>query len=270
MLRLQKTILRQSDLPPMGTAVETASLEFKGRIPEPLEESDVRELAKDVAALANSAGGTIVVGAFENGGRLGVYKPMDRQRAGHVKDAYERALRDLCSPAPVINVYLIPYEPPDGLLVAVNVLAFPVGPVGILWEKSGQAYSFPLRTGTHTQWLRPEQLSMLMIPELRRVAILIDAIPLEERGSVLVSGPTRGDPSNPYNILVRVEDVDIAGNRLAMTYLDPGGHKPFLVPLDEVQTVWRSSDAWRIVVRGNIAVKGTWVVYIPLMGVGSG
>jgi hypothetical protein len=98
-----KPILGQADLPLVGEAFETGGVDFKGKI----DESDHRELAKDVAALANSTGGTVLVGAFEDGGRLGIYKPMDSAQAARIKDAYERSVRDLCSPSPVIDVSLV-------------------------------------------------------------------------------------------------------------------------------------------------------------------
>ena len=258
---LCKMILGPSEVPDRG-ASETLSLDFKGRAAFELDD-ERRELAKDVAALANATGGTVLVGAYEQGGRLGITKPMDTNEVGRLKDAYERAVRDLCAPAPIINA--VPIEWAPGYLLAVNVFAFPAGPVGVLCDLDAKAYSFPLRVGTHTQWLRPEQLSMLMVPGVRRIAIMIDAIPDTERKVVTLTGPTVGTPErDSWNLDFSIDDLDVVRNRLCMTYLGDRGKKQLIVPLDDIRAVWKSGDKWRVAIRGRVDPNGPTVSYNPL------
>jgi len=252
-------ILGPSEVPDLG-ASETLSLDFKGRAAVDLDD-DRRELAKDVSALANATGGAILVGAYEQGGRLGIIKPMSHSEALRLKDGYERAVRDLCAPAPIVNA--VPLEWPPGYLLAVNVFAFPAGPVGVLCDPSARAYSFPLRVGTHTQWLRPEQLSMLMVPHVRRIAVMIDAIPEVERKIVILTGPVGTDPRDSWNSEFSIDDLDIASNRLSMTYLESRDAKKLILPLDDIRTVWKSGDRWRLAVRGHIDPNGPVVSYNP-------
>jgi hypothetical protein len=256
---LWKMILGPSEVPSLGTS-ETLSLDFKGRAAIDLDD-DRRELAKDVAALANATGGAILVGAYEQGGRLGVIKPMDSGATARLGDAYQRAVRDLCAPAPIVNAVAIEWTP--GFLLAVNVFAFPAGPVGVLCDPDARAYAFPLRVGTHTQWLRPEQLSMLMVPGVRRIAIMLDAIPDGERKVVSLTGPRGNNPSDSWTVEVSIDDLDVIRNRLCMTYGGGGGTKQLIVPLDDIRAVWKSGDKWRLAIRGHIDPNGPIVSYNP-------
>jgi predicted HTH transcriptional regulator len=54
-----RQVFRESDLPEAGTSSEREDLDFK-RVVDP---QDSIEIAKDVAALANTVGGVILVGA---------------------------------------------------------------------------------------------------------------------------------------------------------------------------------------------------------------
>jgi len=73
-------IVRPEDLPSPGTSTELPELDFKSTV----NTADSIELAKDVAALANTVGGSILVGASAQGQRLvayrGVTEPLVRIR----------------------------------------------------------------------------------------------------------------------------------------------------------------------------------------------
>src|SRR2546421_202845 len=101
-------------------------------------------MAKDVAMFANASGGVVLLGACDAAGRLTTYRPLPESDLQRVKDAYETAVRDLCSPVPVIDVLPIRPIEGSGTIVAVNVYAFPGAPVGVLWVNDGGAlvYAF--------------------------------------------------------------------------------------------------------------------------------
>ena len=90
-----------------------------------------------------------------------------------MKDAYETSTRDICSPVPTVDAEIIALADGSGFAVAVNVYPLPGQPVGILWFRDGgtAAYAFPFGPGEKTVWLQPGQLAMLMVPEIRRMAI---------------------------------------------------------------------------------------------------
>ena len=110
------------------------------------------------------------------------------EEAEALTKAYELAVTQRCIPQPVIEVVRIDTIPgihPPGYIVAVNVYAAPMGPIGIRWDEA-KAFAFPVRTATQTHWMTPTELNMLMVPEVRRVMILLDEIPATERQNLQI------------------------------------------------------------------------------------
>ena len=87
-------------LPALGDP-ETVKVEFKAEV----DTQDHIKLARHVAALVNAFGGTIFVGCCHDrrGGQLVAYKPMNDNEAQLVISAFELAVRDHCSPRPVVT-----------------------------------------------------------------------------------------------------------------------------------------------------------------------
>jgi len=251
-----------ADLPSPGAGRETGTLDFKGD----QDPADQRELAKDIAGFANALGGALLVGAYEDTtkGVLGTYRPLDSSKAEVLKRAYELAATQRCQPNPVIDVVRIAV-PPDlsaasGDVVAVNVYPVPMGPVGVRWDsdKGGPSFAFPLRTATHTHFLQPTELTMLMVPEIRRVAILLDSIPSAERRNVTlhVFGGGVGQ-TYPGSTLVSV-DPQATSVHLQI----PGATGT--IPLDRVESVWKGGDhVWSVAVRGKIETRSSSLLFFP-------
>jgi predicted HTH transcriptional regulator len=147
-------ITRPEDLPPIGRLAEHLRLDFKGEQPEKVNQEHLEEMAKDIAAFANSSGGVIVVGAKEGGGYLREYKGMRKDEARRVQKDYQRAV-DLCSPRPVIDTRVL--ELPgrdDEHVVAVNVDAYAAPPIGVSRrdQSGGEVHwRFPVRRGDDTR-----------------------------------------------------------------------------------------------------------------------
>lgn len=252
-MALFKPVLTPADLPPTGTSRETGTFDFKGR----QEPSEQRELAKDVAALANATGGVVLVGAQEdkNHRTLGIYTPIKTvQEAEALTTAYELAVTQRCVPQPVIEVVRIDTIPgvhPPGYVVAVNVYAAPLGPIGVRWD-GAEAFGFPLRTATQTHWMTPTELSMLMVPEIRRAMILLDEIPPAERQSVrLFHNRLQGPPG----IEVLLGDVDRTTLTVSRFVGPSRGRVTSTLPIDRVTSVWRDgTDGWSIALNGGIQI----------------
>lgn len=147
------------DLPRAGTSAERISFDIKRDTGT--GKQDYFELAKDVAAFANASGGVILIGAAEDRkhGVVGAYMPLSRHRAKEVRDAYNQATRDRCSPRPLVDPVIIDHQ--GGAVVAVNVWPFPGQAVGVRHAKEPLAFAFPFRAGVETIWLNAEQLPML-------------------------------------------------------------------------------------------------------------
>jgi hypothetical protein len=229
---LFQPITNTSHLPQVGTSAENLALDIKMTV----DPGAYFELAKDVAAFANASGGVILVGAAEDRrrGSVGRYMPMEQDEAKRVRDAFNQATRDLCSPKPMLNPVIIACQ--DKFVVAINVWPFPGQAVGVQLQTELPGFAFPFRTGVETIWLNAEQLPMLMVPELRRISILLDAIPTGARIGIL--GP-RGHVTDEFTLVeLRVlENVVVLeqGGRTSKTHL----------PIDAIRSVWKTHSGLR-------------------------
>jgi hypothetical protein len=233
-----ETIAREDQLPPVGTAMETIARDFK-RLWEGGLPADRAAVATDVAAFANRIGGAIIVGAFEDKSRrvLGAYKPFDAVTAKGVLDACDLAVRDLCSPKPIFELARV--EKDGGFVVVINVWPFPGQAVGVLTGKESEgAYKFPFRTGTQCTYLKPEQLPMLMIPQLRRVVAQLYAIPKD--ATVVIR-------SRAGNSVLKLVEVDEIRNVVRLSGQHQGRNGIFHFGLDAINSVWcNEQGAWQV------------------------
>ena len=248
-----RPITTTADLPIEGDQAERYTLDIKKEILPPF---DSFELAKDVAAFANVAGGIILVGAAEDRrrGTVGRYFPMSVSDAKALRDAFSEAVRDRCSPVPVVNPEIVARG--AGFVLAVSVWPFPGQAVGVLRENEPRTYAFPIRVGVDTKWLYSEQLPMLMVPELRRITILVDAMPAG--ATVRVGGAT---PNR--TVTFEVIGSEPLGNVLKLRVKHAGDSSKrrdppeFNLPLDVIRSVWCDANAvWQILVEGDISETG--------------
>lgn len=86
------------------------------------------EAAKDIAAFANTRGGSILVGAREGTFSIAKYEQIMELAAKHCAEEYVTALKE-CSPRPVIDPRVIRYE--NGFVVRVIVEPYPAPPVAV-------------------------------------------------------------------------------------------------------------------------------------------
>jgi hypothetical protein len=263
-MALYRPVAATADLPGAGAGRESGTYDFKGGV-DPTPGAKRRELAKDVAAFANATGGVILVGAVEDKatGALEKYSGMKEEFAELVKAAYDAAVHDLCWPHPVVDaVRLKAPEPFEGYVVAVNVNAMVVSPVGVRWndDPKNAAWSFPLRTTTHTTHLSPTELPMLMVPEVRRVMLLLDLIPPAERGDVQIFH-NRHQALCP--IPVTVKEID--HSTITVERFHPGGWVKSQLPIDRVTSVWRiEKNKWDVAMNGGIQIDAMgWLNFSP-------
>lgn len=230
------------DLPSIGPLPEHLRFDMKMVLKKNVEAN----LANDVAAFANTAGGVILVGATEhpaNSGNLSGYEPMAFADANGLGESLKKALR-LCSPRPIAEakpIELLPefWKDEDRkFVVAVNCDPYAAPPIGV--AKSGQDggekwWAFPARRGSHTHNLRPEELATIMEPRLRRILLLLDRIPLSPPGSVrraMFHG--RSGAVVTYDIV----SIDVESSSIDIMAID----RPYrgTIPLDAITMTWRS------------------------------
>jgi hypothetical protein len=243
-------ITKPDDLPKPGEGYERATLDLKTTA---VSRPGFHH-AKDVAAFANHLGGTLVIGAQESAGRVGQYVPLTETSASAIQAAFSQAVRDRCSPRPLIDFVRVAI--PGGVVLAVNVWPYIGQVVGVRvkCDKSAEgfgddAYVFPMRVGVDSAYLLPEQLPMLMLPEVRRVAVLLQGIANDSQVEVIV---LRRSPERPPAVTYTgtVESIDEVRNRVVFSVAAGGGYMPQAMPLDHVETVFEQRKGhWRVVVR---------------------
>src|SRR5687767_2893109 len=96
------TPMKPPTLPRVGQAIEKLVLEFKAAP----NFSTPYEFAKDIAAFANSLGGTILVGGIEQNGVVAHYKDLARDTCAKARRSYEDAARDWCFVTPTVDFEL--------------------------------------------------------------------------------------------------------------------------------------------------------------------
>lgn len=181
---------RAEHVPEIGAGYESATLDMKGG-PKAYRQFHDRvetgwksfEIAKDVAAFANATGGTILIGATEDAGAgvCSAHVPFSDEAAKDLSDAITLAVEQRCRPRPLVDLARIAF--PAGVMLAVNVWAFPGQPIAVSVTGNskqdghgGVSYVFPIRLFAKTVYLPPEQLAMLMSPDVRRRAIILATV----------------------------------------------------------------------------------------------
>jgi hypothetical protein len=229
-------------LPKVGDGYETATLDLKLRG----QFKPGFHVAKDIAAFANHLGGTLLIGAKELNGRIEMYQPLDEAAANDIQKAASEAVRDRCSPRPIVDFVRVRRD--DGFVLAVNVWPYIGQPIGVAVkcqkdhdDFGDDAYVFPMRVGIDAIYLLPEQLPMFMLPEVRRVVILLNRIPsgapIRFRLGTYNEGGTKKDG--------RMGGVDELGNAVQFNQVE-GTQDSRIYPLDQVRTVVKDTYGWFI------------------------
>jgi len=236
-----------AQLPNVDAGYEKTSLDFKVKALG----TDRFEAAKDVAALANTYGGTIIVGAAAAGEFVKKYLPLTLEDASGTQRHYEEAVRDLCRPTPLFNV--VPIEVDSGKVVAINVWPFAGQPIGVRLKKDDlvrqleDVFVYPIRSGAHTKAILPEQLHMFVDAKFRRTVIALHG---SQGSRIKILGRTK---NGGWWGIGEVLAVDELGNALELLLDFPEGKKGrFALPLDVIEAVWRDRGAWKIRIPGEI------------------
>lgn len=257
--------------PLVGTSSESADLDFK----QTLDPSKAKiEFAKDVAALANMLGGHVLVGVSTdmNRTRCTGFHGIENELATKITKVIEEQVKDRCRPTPIFNVRSFGVPNSSKVVVVVAVEASARAPVGVFLRQDNggllvdKGWAFPYRVGSLTEYLHPDQFGVYESMTARRAAAILSSIPLNERGRLILrwvvhaalSGDGFGDGQRDRleEVEVRFEDVDILGN--AASFSGPNGIGRFGIPLDQIQTVWRTNDRWAATINGSIRQWQYW------------
>ncbi len=218
-------------LPDPGAAFERAVLDLKGSY----SDEHSFHLAKDVAAFANHLGGTVLVGAWEENGRVGRYNGLTESDFSETQERISKAVRDRCSPRPYFDFSRFNLDSARYVL-AVEVPPHIDVPVAVKTKADkntdgygGEAWTYPVRTGSHSAFLLPEQLAMLSVPQVRRAQVLLSQIRAVESVVVTIVTNSQGGIHTWQD--ARVHSVDVSTNTVLFT-IGGGGEPSTYAPLD--------------------------------------
>lgn len=258
-----RKIHQWSDVPPAGPlnadVRESHGLDFK----ENASPEKTAEHAKDMATFANTFGGVILLGTKVDQGIVS-HPGISRAHAARMAEVYEQAAKDLCSPSPIVNAIIIAMPGSSDVLLAVNVDPMIEGPVGSRSGKEQDAWLFPMREGSHTKFLKPNELPMHMNPKLRRTLLMLDCI--KDREKVRLwhqpEAMTGGGASAALDLPAQEASkhgVDLAKNSVTFIVESPNAFVG--VPLTEVDEVWKDHKGlWNLRLGGRIKFTpdGLW------------
>jgi Schlafen, AlbA_2 len=242
-------ILDPEQLPGVGPLPEHLRFDMKLQVPEHLLKAPKpSELATDLAAFANAVGGVLLVGAKEKPrGTLERYVPMDFTMAQEIVDSYRRA-QALCSPRPVVDPRPMPLKRNSAeWVVTVNVDAYAAPPIGVCRENESGGHkwwAFPVRRGSETRNLRPEELATIMDPHLRRMILLLERLQYEPGRPPIALFHANGT-SGQFEISQLDSDAGV------MQLVEVESRESLVVPLDAVRSAWKGADG-----KNNVAIMG--------------
>lgn len=240
-MSLFRRILKPKDLPPETTDRETWSFDVKGK---DLRAYSQEKLAEHIAAMSNGPGGNIIVGANEQPGGTFTYDYMNEAEADANRIKYEHANRDHCSPNPILEAVVIQKSQTEFVAV-INIWPSPAGAIGVRQgPKDKPAWLFPLRVGTQTKYLNADQLPMIMLPELRKSAILLSQLAKGSLIKVL-------NPGGGKNTVVQMDEVHPERGTFTVAPVGKPAQSSS-VPLEAVLYVWQTPNGWQIALKGAL------------------
>lgn len=232
-------IVTVQHLPEVQT-LESEVLDFK-EIVNVADPSSRYGMAKDVAAFANTQGGTLVVGAAHDGDRLAHYTGLMPDQARDIRRGYEETVRDRCRPIPRFECNEIVK---DGIsILAVNVPASVGQLVGVelkhprdLQRAEPGTYVYPARVGSHNRLLQPEELVIYMDAAFRRKVLILQG-GVGER--CLILGRTQ---IGHWMATATIREVRAESNAVLMTMdMREGPPHDITIPFDTIEAVWRDA-----------------------------
>lgn len=164
-------IVDRSTLPPFNAA-ETDGLDWKMRV----DAGKRQEMVKDMAAMANASGGSIVIGIKEGSTVVAAaLHPMSHAEVLQLARAYEQAAKEWISPPPKVDAAPIEVEC-DGS--GKWILAVNVSPTEAIFcaaktinDGTGQSkdptWLIPRRVASQTKYLSPAEAQLLTVEKLR-------------------------------------------------------------------------------------------------------
>jgi len=197
------------------------------------------DFAIDLAAFANTFGGTLLIGVAEktDGAKKVASGFVPGINVEEIRKTVHTHISEIISPK--IDVQVVPIEVSDNLIVAVNVEPS-INLVGVCLDRDRRQYSFPYRTEYGNQFMIFEEVEKRMVDNKTRAMYLKLKKYLPSGGKVNVYPA----PIANNKIEWRFEWIHNSENEIR---LDQNGYRSIDIPISFIEEVWNG--------RGGICLK---------------
>ena len=232
---------------PFKTAQDFKSLIHLGETPEGihwdykqmLNHQEPADIAIDLAAFANTYGGTLLIGIAEkkiNGLKV-ASNFVPNADAEEIRRLVNTRIHEIISPK--IDVQVVQIEVSGNLIVAVNVEPS-ANLVGVCLDKDRRSFCFPYRTEYGNQYMIFEEVEKRMMDNKTRAMYLKlkKYFPTDEKVKIYPA------PIANNKIEWRFEWINNSENEIR---LNQNGYRSIVVPISFIDEVWND--------RGGICLK---------------
>ena len=197
------------------------------------------DIAIDLAAFANTLGGTLLIGVSEKNidGRKVANNLFNIADFERIKKSVYTSILDLISPH--IDVQVVPIKMDNVLIVAINVEPS-VNLVSVSQEKNGPYYCFPYRTDFGNRFMAFDEVERRMVDNKTRAMYLKlkKYFPTDRKVNVYPA------PVANNKVEWRFEWIHNSENEIR---LDQNGYRSIDIPISFIEEVWNG--------RGGICLK---------------
>lgn len=219
----------------LGETSESIHWDYK----QTFNSKKLEDIAIDLAAFANTFGGTLLIGVAEKSD--GVKKIA----SGFVPSINVEEIRKIVHThvseiiSPKIDVQVVPIDVSGNLIVAINVEPS-INLVGVCLDKDRRSFNFPYRTEFGNQFMTFEEVEKRMVDNKTRAMYLKLKKYIPSGGKVNVYPA----PIANNKIEWRFEWIHNSENEIR---LDQNGYRSIDIPISFIEEVWNG--------RGGICLK---------------
>ena len=225
-----KTVQDFESLIRMGETPEGIHWDYK----QAFNPKDPADIAIDLAAFANTYGGTLLIGVAEkkiNGLKV-ASSFVPNVDAEEIKKLVHTRIHEIISPK--IDVQVVPIEVSGNPIVAVNVEPS-INLVGVCLDRDRRQYSFPYRTEYGNQYMIFEEVEKRMVDNKTRAMYLKLKKYLPNGGRVMLYP----FPIRNYQTQWCFNWMDGFDNEIK---LEANGFGSIVVPISFIDEVWRGHE----------------------------
>ena len=192
------------------------------------------DIAIDLAAFANTLGGTLLIGVSEKNidGRKVANNLFNIDDFERIKKSVYTSILDLISPH--IDVQVVPIKMDDVLIVAINVEPS-VNLVSVSQEKNRSYYCFPYRTDFGNRFMAFDEVEKRMMDNKTRAMYLKLKKHLPSGGRVILYP----FPINNYQTQWFFEWIEGHDDEIK---LEANGFRSIVVPISFIGETWRGHE----------------------------